>query len=125
MSDFSKRLLFWAPRVLCILVIAYLSLFALDAFQPGLGFWRSLAAFAIHLIPEAILALVLVLAWRWEWIGAALFGAVGLLYVYWAAGRPIPLSVKLNWILAIAGPVLAVAALFLINWVKRAEIRAR
>jgi hypothetical protein len=35
----------------------------------------------IHQIPVFALIITLILAWRWEWIGAALFGVAGLLYV--------------------------------------------
>ena len=70
MTALSKRVLFWTPRVLCIAFTAFLSLFALDVFSEGSGFWGTAAALAIHLIPTAIMVVVLVLAWRWEWIGA-------------------------------------------------------
>jgi hypothetical protein len=34
----------------------------------------------MHLIPSFVLVGVLALAWRWEWIGAALYGAAGMIY---------------------------------------------
>jgi hypothetical protein len=125
MIESEYRLLFWAPRVVCILFIAFLSLFALDVFQEGMGFWRTLAALIIHLIPSFVLAGILVLAWRWEWIGAVLFTAAGLIYVFTVLRNPLPPATKASWILVIAGPAFGIAALFLANWVKRAEIRAR
>ena len=126
MTQLSKRTLLWTPRALSILFIAFLSMFALDVFDERLSFWRTLLALAIHLIPCFVLIAVLVLAWRWEWIGAALYGAAGTLYVVWVMRRPhLPAAIKLNWILFIARPAFAIAALFLVNWVKRAEIRAR
>jgi hypothetical protein len=126
MSNISKRALFWTPRALSILFILFLSLFALDVFGEHLGFWRTALALAMHLIPSFVLIAVLALAWRWEWIGAALYGAAGLLYVIWASSMSItlPLAVRLNWILAIAGPAFVIAGLFLANWLKRADLRA-
>ena len=121
MTQLSKRTLFWTPRALSILFIAFLSIFALDVFDEGLSFWRTLIALTMHLTPCFVLIAVLVLAWRWEWIGAALYGAAGTLYLVMPP-RPNP---PISWILEIAGPAFAIAALFLVNWLKRAEIRAR
>jgi hypothetical protein len=117
--------LFWAPRALSIAFIAFLSLFALDVFGEGYGFWKTLLALTMHLIPTFVLIAVLVLAWRWEWIGAMLYAAAGMLYVIWGLPRPIPPAMKLVSILAIAGPAFVIAALFLANWMKRGELRAR
>jgi len=124
-TELSRRMLFWAPRGLSVAFIAFLSLFALDVFGEVQGFWNTLLALAIHLIPTFVLSVVLVLAWRWEWIGATLYAAAGVFYIvtviprrHWAA------SMKLVSILAIAGPALVIAALFLVNWLKRGELRA-
>ena len=124
MMDLTRRTLFWAPRVLALAFIAFLSLFALDVFSEGYGLWKTLLALTIHLIPSFVLIVVLVLAWRWEWIGAVLFAAAGLLYVVMVLPRPLLPAVKLNWILSIAGPAFVVAALFLANWLKRNELHA-
>jgi len=79
MNNFSKRALFWTPRALSIAFIAFLSIFALDVFDGHHGFWQSALAFIIHQIPVFVLIAALVLAWQWEWIGAALYGVAGLL----------------------------------------------
>lgn len=125
MSSFSKRTLFWAPRVLTIVFIAFLSLFALDVFDGHLGFWQTVLALTMHLIPVFVLIAALILAWRWEWIGAVLYAAAGLLYVTWvvSASRPIPPAVRVIWISMIAGPAFVIAGLFLANWLKRGELR--
>src|SRR3974390_3392185 len=106
MSDLAKRLLFWTPRVLSLAFIAFLSLFALDVFGEHLGFWRTIVALCRHLIPSFVLLAALVLAWRWEWIGAVLYAGFGGLYTYFVVHRPHPLSmaVQVNWILVIAAP---------------------
>ncbi len=36
-----KQFLFWSPRVLTILFALFLSLFALDVFGEGYGFWAT------------------------------------------------------------------------------------
>jgi hypothetical protein len=110
--------LFWSPRVLCIAFALFVSLFALDVFNEGLGVVNTLAALSVHLIPTAIIVVVLAVAWRWEWVGGVLFVALGILYLIWARHHP-------SWIIVISGPLFLVGALFLVNWSKRAEIRAK
>jgi hypothetical protein len=122
MSELSKRALFWTPRVLSMAYIAFLSLFALDVFGEGYGFWKTILAIVIHLAPSLVLVAVLILAWRWEWIGAALYAAAGMLYVITLLPQRISPAVKLNWSLTIAGPAFLVAAMFLANWLKRGEL---
>jgi len=117
MTTCSRRALFWTPRTLCIAFAVFLSLFALDVFSHGFGFWQTLVALIIHLVPAFIVLAVLALAWRWEWIGAAGFAVAGVLYAKMAWQHP-------SWILTISGPLFVIAGLFLVNWLKRAELRA-
>jgi len=121
MFHLSNRFLFWAPRALSIALIAFLSMFAMDVFGENLGFWETAQALAIHLIPSIVLIAALILAWRWEWIGATLYGAAGLLYFFWVAtlSRPVPPAIRIVWVLGIAGPAFLIAALFLVNWINR------
>ncbi len=126
MTQLSRRALFWTPRALSIVFIAFLSLFALDVFDEHLGLWRTVLALTMHLIPSLVLIAALVLAWRGEWIGAAIYAGAGLLYVWWVVSmsRPVPPAMRLIWILTIAGPAFVIAGLFLANWLKRGDIRA-
>jgi lysylphosphatidylglycerol synthetase-like protein (DUF2156 family) len=118
MTAYLRKALFWTPRALCIAFAIFLSLFALDVFNEGYGIWKTLAALMIHLLPTFIVLAVLALAWRWEWIGAVVFVAAGALYAKGAWRHP-------SWILTISGPLFVIAALFLVNWLKRAELRGR
>lgn len=114
-----KRLLYWTPRILCILFAAFLSLFALDVFGEGYTFWETVVALLMDLIPTGIVLIVLAIAWRWEWVGAVLFLALGAWYLVTAWGH-------FHWsaYLMISGPLFLVGVLFLINWLYRAELRA-
>ena len=124
MTRLSKGLLFWLPRGLSMAFIVFLSLFALDVFGEQQGVWTTLVALSIHLIPSLVLIGVLVVAWRWEWVGAALFGAAGAFYVLTLLPRPHPaLAVKALWSATIAGPAFVIAALFLLGWLKHDELR--
>lgn len=125
MTALRRHTLFWAPRVLAMLYIAFLSIFALDVFSEQHGFWRILVALSLHLTPAFVLIVALILAWRWEWIGATLFAAAGVVYVASVLGRPLAPAIKVNWILTIAGPTFLVAALFLASWLKRDELHPK
>ena len=73
----------------------------------------------MHLIPTFAVLAVLALSWRWEWIRATLFSLLGVLYIVMAWGK-FPLSA----FLAISGPLFTMGALFLLNWLHHAELRA-
>ncbi len=120
MNATAKRVLFWTPRILCILFAIFLSVFALDVFSEGHGLWQTIGALLLHLVPTFIVVIVLVIAWRREWVGAILFGALAVFYVVWMWGR-FPLSVYLS----ISGPLALVGILFLLNWKYRAQLRTR
>ena len=115
-----KRLLFWTPRILCILFAVFVSLFALDVFGEGYGFWETIQALLMHLVPTGVILIVLAISWRWEWVGGVLFIALGVLYLAMSWGR-------LHWsaYLVISGPLFLVGVLFLINWLYRAELRTQ
>lgn len=74
----SINLFHWVPRILCILAILFISMFALDSFTPGLTIWQQLGAFFIHLIPSYILIALLIIAWKWEYFGGIIFIVIGL-----------------------------------------------
>ena len=114
-----KRLLFWTPRILTILFAGFISVFALDVFDEGFGFWQTIPALLIHLIPTWILLVVLVMSWRWEWVGGILFNALGAFY-------PIMFWGRVHWLahLIISGPLFLIGMLFLLNWRYRTELRS-
>jgi hypothetical protein len=119
MSESLRQFLFWAPRGITIAFVLFLGLFALDVFGEGHGFWGTLVALLMHLIPNFIVLAILVLAWRWEWVGALLFAGLGVFYIVWAWGR-FPFITYVT----ISGPLFLVAILFLVGWMFRDQIRA-
>ena len=74
----SIKIFYWLPRVTCIFAIIFISMFATDAFSSELTIWQQIRGFLIHLIPSFILLAILILAWKWEYIGGILFTIVGL-----------------------------------------------
>jgi hypothetical protein len=116
MQPLRKRLLYWIPRILTIAFAIFISLFALDVFRAGIGFWDVTLALLIHLIPTAVVLGVLALSWRREWIGAIIYIALAILYIVRTWGR-FPLSTYL----IIAGPLILIGVLFMLNWVLRGK----
>lgn len=90
----------WTPRVLALLIGLFLALFAFDAAG---GF-----DLLMHLAPVAVVALVVAIAWRREWIGAVAFTALALGYAFIARDH-------LSWVGVISGPLLAIAALYVLS----------
>ena len=74
----SIKVFHWLPRIICLLAILFVSLFAADAFAPELTIWQQLGAFIIHLIPSFVLIAFLIVAWKWEYVGGIIFIIIGL-----------------------------------------------
>ena len=72
------RIFHWLPRIICILAILFVSMFAADAFAPGLTICQQLVAFFMHLIPSFVLIAALVVAWNCELVGGIVFMVIGL-----------------------------------------------
>jgi len=106
--------LYSAPRVICILYALFLSVFSLDVFNEGYGFWESMLALLIHLTPVFIVIIVLTVSWRWEWIGAIGFNTLAVLYIIMAWRQ-------VHWTsyLMISGPLVLIGVLFLFNWIRK------
>ena len=113
-----KRLLFWSPRVLTLLYAAFLILVALDLLEKAKGSGEAVIGLFVTLIWTSIILVVLFYSWFWEWIGAVLFVALALFHATMAWGQPGKIVVS-------SGPLFVVGGLFLANWLKRKEIRAR
>ncbi len=115
----SVKVFHWLPRVICILSILFVSLFAADAFAPELTIWQQLVTFIIHLIPSFILLVFLIIAWKWEYIGGLIFIIIGLglspiVFMHnYKMNQSIGLS--LGIIMAITIPFAIVGILFIVS----------
>ena len=105
MGESSKKFLFWSPRILGILFALFLSLFALDVFNEGLGVGEAITAFLIHLIPTYIVLIVIFICWNRDDIGAIMFFVMALFYIVSKSAE--------YWI--IPGPMIFIGILFLIG----------
>jgi len=115
----NPRLIYLLPRILCILAIAFISIFAFDAFDSELTLWKQIQDFAMHLMPSFLLLLVLLVAWKWELIGGIIFLFIGLalspiIYIhnYHMNGS---VWMSLSVIITITFPFILVGVLFIIG----------
>ncbi len=88
------RIIYWLARSLAIAFILFISLFALDAFSPEHPFWQNLLGFLIHMIPNFLLLIILVIAWKWERIGAILYTCMAIFAFFFFRGD---LSVRIGF----------------------------
>lgn len=109
-------LIYWTPRVLSILLLLFLTLFSFDVFGNGYGFWGTLLAFLMHNIPVFVLLILLIVAWKYEIVGAVVFIIAGLLYIATLFfGGNFQWYMAL-WALQLSGPAFLIGILFLIGW---------
>ena len=112
-----NKALYWTPRILTIVFILFLGLFALDSFEGDQSLLKKAGGFLIHLIPNFVLILILIVAWKHEWVGTVAFVLVGIAYIVMFWGR-FPLATYLT----ISGPLFLIAVLFWLNWMNRKKL---
>ncbi|MFH1543407.1 MAG: hypothetical protein ABIE03_02630 [Patescibacteria group bacterium] len=117
MNNQIKQLIYWVPRILSLLFVAFLTIFSFDVFEEYHG-WEAIIPLFLHNLPVLILLAVIILAWKkYDLIGAAIFLATAVLWLWWA-GFDRPWS---SYVL-IFGPAFLVSALFFLNWfIKRRD----
>ncbi len=115
----NSRIIYLLPRIICILAIAFISIFAFDAFNPDHTIWQQIQDFALHLIPSFLLLLILVIAWKWELVGGMIFLIIGLalspvifMHNYQMNGS---IWISLGVIIAITIPFILVGVLFILS----------
>lgn len=94
-----KGILYWFPRILSILFILFLSMFAMDVF----GEPRWYIALPMHLIPSFILIILTTIAWKRERFGGILFLIYGIVMAIF------------NRAFIIAAPAFVIGVLYLIE----------
>ena len=126
-----SKFVYWTPRILSIIFILFLALFSLDVFEGNYGFWGIVLALFMHNIPTLIFAIIVYLTWKYELVGAILFGMIGassviqlviIMIINITNIEPVPpVSVLLIWFVS---TILAISAgvLFYLNWFKKKKI---
>lgn len=110
-----SRAIYWAPRLVGIAAIIFISLFALDVFDPAKTSAEVASALFVHLIPSYVLAAALAFAWRFELWGGLAFLIVAAL-PFWLLNNP-------GWVNAVlAGPFALTGLLFLVDHFHRTRM---
>lgn len=107
-------MLYWTPRILGVLLALLAGLFSLDVFGQQTSFWRTFAALLIHLLPALALTGLLVISWKWSWIGGIGYTALGVLYLFLQNDNNYPV---------IYLPLFISGALFCLDWFLRKHIK--
>jgi hypothetical protein len=118
----SNKFIFWAPRILAMLFILFLTLFSLDIVSPELSFQQIVIGLFIHNIPPLILLIVLLISWKREIVGGIIFTLAGIFYItniLIHGSRSQFEPYMLSYSLIIAGPALLIGILFIVNWLKK------
>lgn len=115
----SLKIVHWTPRVLCILAILFVSLFALDSFGPQLTVWQQIGGFLIHLIPSFILIGLLIVAWKYELVGGIIFAAIGFGTAPWIFLKNYHMNdsawMSIGIIAAVCLPFVLIGGLFILS----------
>jgi cell division protein FtsW (lipid II flippase) len=120
-SDMKKliSLFHWIPRILCILAILFISIFALDSFSEETSFWLQIGAFLVHLIPSFFLLVILIMAWRRELTGGILFLVIGMVLTPFIYNKNYNMNnsiwMSLGIVLMITIPFVVVGVLFIMS----------
>jgi hypothetical protein len=118
-----NKFIYWAPRILSIIFILFLSLFSLDVFDGNYGFWGTVLGLIIHNIPSFILLGVLIISWKYEIVGGIAFILAGLMYIVMLLMNKKLEWHMISWSLTIAGPAFLVGILFLVCWFKKKKTK--
>lgn len=105
-----NKIVYWSPRIISIIFILFISIFAFDVFGEGYGFPEVLVALFMHLIPSFILIGLTILAWKKPKIGGWFFISLGIGFtIFFNTYR------EIISFLIISGPVFLIGALYLIE----------
>lgn len=109
-----KKILYWLPRILSIIFILFIGLFALDAFDGKESLSEIIIGLLMHLIPNFILIAFLIIAWKKEKAGGIIFIILSIVFtIYFHTYKNILIFSTISF------PVFLIGILFLINGLKR------
>lgn len=105
------RALRWVPRIVSLLFVVFISIFAFDVFDEYQG-WNLVLALFMHLLPSFVLLAVIVVAWEHDILGVIAFFGFAVLYIVWAG-----LERPWTWYALISGPAILISVLYFVNWI--------
>ncbi|MFH1612214.1 MAG: hypothetical protein ABIB46_00535 [bacterium] len=106
-----NKILYWTPRILAILFNLFIAMFVLDVFSEY-KFPEVLIALFMHLVPNFILGLITLIAWKKEKIGGILFILLAFFYIIMTFGKDMGGIITY---LIITGPLIVIGILFILS----------
>lgn len=79
-KDRIKTKFIWIPRMLSLIFILFLSLFALDMFEGEAPLIEKIMGLLIHLIPSFMLIIILIISWKRPLLGGIAFIIMSILF---------------------------------------------
>jgi len=111
----TTKIFHWIPRITGLLMVLFIGMFALDAFDPHLAVYRQILNFLIGLVPAYIVLATVIIGWKWDLAGCLIYLVLTLSYTFLSYKHPL-------WLLGISLPLLILSILFFISWyLKRKE----
>jgi len=110
------KILYWFPRILAILAILFMIMFSLDSFGGDSPSGKQILGFLVHNIPAFVLIIALVIAWKYEIIGGAIF-----ILMFFALGIFFKSFSGNSGSLMIITPLLLAGAMFILHQVLSAR----
>lgn len=77
-----QPVLFYTPRILSVILLIILTIFAIEAFQDAKATAATNSPFAIYLLPVFILLIITAISWKKARIGGTLFIIGGFFYAF-------------------------------------------
>jgi hypothetical protein len=112
-SSGTSRLIYLAPRIAGIVNILFLVSFILFVFLDDRNIWGGKTGFYIREIPQLVLGILMIPAWRWPLVGFITFGIAGVYYARMAFMTPIAM---IPAFLMLSAPLFLISVLFFIDW---------
>ena len=122
MGKKTSTFIYWAPRILSILFLLFLTLMSLDVFSTGLNFWQTAVALFMHNIPVLILLIILIFSWKYEIVGGVAFILAGIFYIALVSITAIRTGFEwyyVAWAAQISGVAFFIGMMFLVGWSKK------
>ncbi len=114
-NQVNKSKFIWPPRVLAILYILFISIFALDIFVEEAPFGEKFVGFIIHLIPSFVLLILLLISWKYPLIGGSLFIIISVVITLY-----LRLYEIIFGLLILSIPIFLIGVLFILsNYMRR------
>ena len=112
-----KGFLFWFPRIITIIFILFISMFALDIFDMNLGFLDTIKGLFMHLLPTIILTSILIIFWKKSIVLGSMWVGFGIWYLFMVMPNIIAQFqfYKLSWIIQFSGVAFVIAGLFFLD----------